>query len=58
MQISGHKTDSMLRRYDIVSAKRLKGIGQRVHEFLEWVEEAESSDGAHLGRTRGANGVN
>lgn len=58
MQISGHKTDSMLRRYDIVSAKRLKEIGQRVHDFLKGAEEPETSDGAHLGRTRGDNGVN
>ncbi len=56
-QIIGHKTDSMLQRYDIVSAKRLRGIGQTVQDFLE-AEEAETSDGAHIERTRGTNGVN
>ena len=30
MQISGHKTDSMLRRYDIVDPKRLRAIGEQV----------------------------
>jgi len=56
-QIIGHKTDSMLQRYDIVSAKRLRGIGQTVQDFLE-AEEAETSDGAHFERTHGTNGVN
>ncbi len=32
MQISGHKTDSMLRRYDIVDPKRLREIGKQVEE--------------------------
>lgn len=34
MQISGHQTDSMLRRYDIVSTKRLREIGQQMEQFL------------------------
>jgi hypothetical protein len=34
MQISGHQTDSMLRRYDIVSTKRLRDIGRQMEEHL------------------------
>ena len=34
MQISGHQTDSMLRRYDIVSTKRLRDIGRQMEQFL------------------------
>lgn len=34
MQISGHQTDSMLRRYDIVSTKRLREIGRQMEQFL------------------------
>ncbi len=34
MQISGHKTDSMLRRYDIVDPKRLRAIGEQVEEKI------------------------
>jgi hypothetical protein len=34
MQILGHQTDSMLRRYDIVSTKRLREIGRQMEEHL------------------------
>lgn len=34
MQIVGHKTHAMLQRYDIVSAKRLQGLGQQVEAML------------------------
>lgn len=41
MKISGHQTDSMIRRYRIVSPKQLRSIGQRVEAYLrgEGLEE-------------------
>jgi integrase len=38
MQISGHKTLSMLQRYDIVSTKRLAEIGRRMEERFSGIE--------------------
>ncbi len=35
MKISGHQTDSMLRRYRIVSPKQLRSIGQKVEADLK-----------------------
>ena len=34
MQIVGHKTHAMLQRYDIVSAKRLQGLGEKVEAMF------------------------
>ncbi len=34
MKISGHPTDSMMRRYRIVSPKQLRSIGERVEAYL------------------------
>ena len=33
MKISGHQTDSMIRRYRIVSPKQLRSIGERVEAY-------------------------
>ena len=43
MQISGHKTDSMLRRYDIVDAERLQRIGQQVEKNVFGKAKARGS---------------
>ena len=41
MKISGHQTDSMIRRYRIVSPKQLRSIGERVEAYLKGKDSEE-----------------
>jgi hypothetical protein len=35
MAITGHKTESMYKRYDIVSGGDLAGVGEQMERFLK-----------------------
>jgi integrase len=43
MAISGHKTDSMFRRYDIVDEKDLRAAAAKLDTYLDQMREAEAS---------------
>jgi hypothetical protein len=43
MQISGHKTESVYRRYDIVSEKDVLAAAQKIESARVWAEFGQDS---------------
>ena len=53
MQISGHRTESVYKRYDIASERVARASGERMEDFHRGVRDAANAQ-KHLGAKWGA----